>query len=99
MFFCIFVSCIQAIAVGNTWAAVATNHNNLHLFTLAGIQTNTMCLSGAVVSMSGHDNQLIVVYHCGVGAPGYQCLGVKLIDVNSNTQNNTFVVGVRTCIY
>lgn len=65
---------------------MATNQDFLRVFTIGGVQTKLVCLPGAVVSMSGHDNQLFVVYHCGVGAPGHQCLAAKLIDLDTSTQ-------------
>ena len=83
-FLSIFI--LQAVAVGSTWAAVATNQDFLRIFTIGGLQTALVSLPGPVVCMSGHGTQLIVVYHNGMGLPGSQCLGVKLIDLDTNTQ-------------
>ncbi|XP_053408161.1 WD repeat and HMG-box DNA-binding protein 1-like isoform X2 [Mercenaria mercenaria] len=72
---------IQCVTLGEGWLAAATEARNLRLFSVAGVQKEIFALPGPVVCMSGHQNQLIVVYHRGMGIPGEQCLGVTLLDV------------------
>lgn len=72
--------------MGENWAAVATNKFHIRIFTLTGIQLSLISVPGPVVSMSGHNNQLIVVYHAGNPLPNEQALGFKLFDLNTQQQ-------------
>ncbi|KAH0513600.1 WD repeat and HMG-box DNA-binding protein 1 [Microtus ochrogaster] len=56
---------IEAICLGQGWAAAATTALFLRLFTIGGVQKEIFCLPGPVVSMAGHGEQLCVVYHRG----------------------------------
>jgi len=52
-----------AVAVGRGWVAVASSRNLLYIFSSAGMPCATMALAGPVVSLSGSEMQLGVVYH------------------------------------
>lgn len=56
---------IEAICLGQGWAAAATSALLLRLFTIGGVQKEVFCLPGPVVSMAGHGEQLCIVYHRG----------------------------------
>lgn len=58
---------IQCVTLGEGWIAVATELRNIRLFSVAGVQKEIFTLPGPVVCMSGHQNQLMVVYHRGMG--------------------------------
>ncbi|XP_037359278.1 WD repeat and HMG-box DNA-binding protein 1 [Talpa occidentalis] len=72
---------IEAICLGQGWAAAATGVLLLRLFTIGGVQKEVFSLPGPVVSMAGHGEQLFIVYHRGTGFDGEQCLGVQLLEL------------------
>lgn len=74
---------IEAICLGQGWAACATTALLVRVFTVGGVQKEIFSLPGPVVSMAGHGEQLMVVYHRGSFLPfvyifflnwGYQSL-------------------------
>ncbi|XP_006064929.1 WD repeat and HMG-box DNA-binding protein 1 isoform X1 [Bubalus bubalis] len=72
---------IEAICLGQGWAAAATSSLLLRLFTIGGVQKEVFSLPGPIVSMAGHGEQLVIVYHRGTGFDGDQCLGVQLLEL------------------
>uniref|UniRef100_A0A8C3CLA3 WD repeat and HMG-box DNA-binding protein 1 n=1 Tax=Cairina moschata TaxID=8855 RepID=A0A8C3CLA3_CAIMO len=72
---------IEAICLGQGWAACATSALLVRLFTVGGVQKEIFSLPGPVVAMAGHGEQLMVIYHRGTGFDGDQCLGVQLIEL------------------
>ena len=52
----------QAVALGDSWVAMATNLNMLRLFSIGGIQQNILCLPGPVVAMVAHKQKLCIAY-------------------------------------
>lgn len=72
---------IEAICLGQGWAAAATTSLLLRLFTIGGVQKEVFSLPGPVVSMAGHGEQLVIIYHRGTGFDGDQCLGVQLLEL------------------
>lgn len=56
---------IVCIAVGLGWIAVATNKQTLRLFTVGGLQKEVISVPGRVVTIGGHGDRLVVVYHFG----------------------------------
>ena len=47
-----------AVAVGQGWAAVATSHGLLRLFSSTGIPLALLCLKGSVITLIGYAHQL-----------------------------------------
>ena len=76
------------MAVGSSFAAVATDKRFLRIFTIGGVQGDILSLPGSVVCMSGHKNQLMVVFHINNPLPGEQALAVKLLDLKHNQEIN-----------
>ncbi|XP_060117825.1 WD repeat and HMG-box DNA-binding protein 1 [Heteronotia binoei] len=72
---------IQAVCLGQGWAACATSALLIRVFTVGGVQKEIFSLPGPVVSMAGHGEQLLVVFHRGTGFDGDQCLGVQLVEL------------------
>ncbi|XP_048218905.1 LOW QUALITY PROTEIN: WD repeat and HMG-box DNA-binding protein 1 [Perognathus longimembris pacificus] len=72
---------IEAICLGQGWAAAATSALLLRLFSIGGVQKEIFSLPGPVVSMAGHGEQLLIVFHRGTGFDGDQCLGVQLLEL------------------
>eukprot|EP00070_Physeter_catodon_P007538 XP_007116223.2 WD repeat and HMG-box DNA-binding protein 1 isoform X2 [Physeter catodon] len=72
---------IETICLGQGWAAAATSALLLRLFTIGGVQKEVFSLPGPVVSVAGHGEQLVIVYHRGTGFDGDQCLGVQLLEL------------------
>nr|XP_048285951.1 WD repeat and HMG-box DNA-binding protein 1 isoform X1 [Myodes glareolus] len=77
---------IEAVCLGQGWAAAATTALLLRLFTIGGVQKEIFCLPGPVVSMAGHGEQLCIVYHRGTGFDGDQCLGVQLLELGQKKE-------------
>ncbi|XP_072345805.1 LOW QUALITY PROTEIN: WD repeat and HMG-box DNA-binding protein 1 [Scyliorhinus torazame] len=73
--------CIEAICLGQGWAAVSTNAQIVRIFSIGGVQKELFSLMGPVVSMTGHGEQLLISYHRGTGFDGDQCLGVQLMEL------------------
>uniref|UniRef100_A0A8B9PAV2 WD repeat and HMG-box DNA-binding protein 1 n=1 Tax=Apteryx owenii TaxID=8824 RepID=A0A8B9PAV2_APTOW len=72
---------IEAICLGQGWAACATSALLVRVFTVGGVQKEIFSLPGPVVSMAGHGEQLMIIYHRGTGFDGDQCLGVQLLEL------------------
>ncbi|NXG16290.1 WDHD1 protein, partial [Grallaria varia] len=72
---------IEAICLGQGWAACATSAFLVRVFTVGGVQREIFSLPGPVVSMAGHGEQLMIVYHRGTGFDGDQSLGVQLMEL------------------
>ncbi|XP_078498760.1 WD repeat and HMG-box DNA-binding protein 1 [Lissotriton helveticus] len=72
---------ILAVCLGQGWVACGTSSLLLRVFTVGGVQREIFSLLGPVVSMAGHGEQLMIVYHRGVGFDGDQCLGVQLFEL------------------
>ncbi|XP_017692300.1 PREDICTED: WD repeat and HMG-box DNA-binding protein 1 isoform X1 [Lepidothrix coronata] len=72
---------IEAICLGQGWAACATSAFLVRVFTVGGVQREIFSLPGPVVSMAGHGEQLMIIYHRGTGFDGDQCLGVQLMEL------------------
>ncbi|CAJ1050041.1 WD repeat and HMG-box DNA-binding protein 1 isoform X2 [Xyrichtys novacula] len=70
----------RALCLGQGWAAVATSALMLRLFSVGGVQKEVFSLPGGVVCMSGHGEQLLIVYHRATGFDGEQALGVQLLQ-------------------
>ncbi|XP_075568882.1 WD repeat and HMG-box DNA-binding protein 1 [Pelecanus crispus] len=75
---------IEAICLGQGWAACATSALLVRVFTVGGVQKEIFSLPGPVVSMAGHGEQLMIIYHRGTGFDGDQCLGVQLMELGKN---------------
>lgn len=60
---------IEAVCLGQGWAACATSALLVRVFTVGGVQKEVFSLPGPVVSMAGHGEQLIVIYHRGSFLP------------------------------
>ncbi|MED6248168.1 WD repeat and HMG-box DNA binding-domain containing protein 1 [Ataeniobius toweri] len=71
---------VKALCLGQGWAAVATSSLLLRLFSIGGVQREIFSVSGPVVCMAGHGEQLLVVYHRAMGFDGEQALGVQLLQ-------------------
>lgn len=56
---------IEAVCLGQGWAACATSALLVRVFTVGGVQKEIFSLPGPVVSMAGHGEQLMVIYHRG----------------------------------
>lgn len=78
-----------AVAIGSTWAAVATDTQYLRIFSYSGVQRHVVSLDGPVVCMTGSGDKLAVVYHRGLAMPGNQNLGLIVFDVDKHKKVQT----------
>jgi chromosome transmission fidelity protein 4 len=60
---CVF----QAICLGEGWVAVGTDKRMVRLFTVGGVQRETISVPGPIVTLAAHSNQLLIIYHSGMG--------------------------------
>lgn len=60
---------IEAICLGQGWAACATSALLVRVFTVGGVQKEIFSFPGPVVSMAGYGEQLMVIYHRGSFPP------------------------------
>ena len=57
---------VEAIASGTGWCACHTDQGYLRIFSQSGVQKQMLLQSAIVVSMTGYENLLVVVYHAGL---------------------------------
>ena len=84
----------MAVAVGTTWAAVATDLNYLRIFSYGGVQRHVLSLDGPVVCMTGNGDNLAVVYHRGLAMPGNQNLGLMVFNMEKQQTVKTGTVAL-----
>ena len=72
---------VECLAVGSGWVAVFTSANYFRVFSADGIQKAIFCQSTPVVTMTGYENLLVVVYHEGPSIYGCQALKMKVINM------------------
>jgi len=73
-----------ALAIGDTWVAVATSKQYIRIISYGNIQKFIFSMESPVVSMVGHGNLLAVVYHRSAALPGHQSLGVRVYDMDTH---------------
>ncbi|CAL1538540.1 unnamed protein product [Lymnaea stagnalis] len=77
---------IRAITLTETWVAVATESRNIRIFSIGGLQRQIFSLPGCVVALAAHGNQLLALYHKGMGLPGDQHMGVFVMQVQGSSK-------------
>nr|XP_053630498.1 WD repeat and HMG-box DNA-binding protein 1-like [Cherax quadricarinatus] len=73
---------IQAVCLGSGWLAVATDRRNLRIFSTSGIQRDILAIPGPVVCLAGFEDQIMLVYHGGMGVCGDQHLESIVLNVS-----------------
>lgn len=71
---------VEAVASGTGWCACYTDQGYLRIFSQTGVQKQVIHQSSLVVSMTGYENHLVIVYHNGLPIYDHQQLRVKIID-------------------
>lgn len=74
-----------ALAVGDSWLAVATSRRLLRFYTISGLQRGLISLPGPVVCLAGHGNKLFIAFHLAMGFPGEQSLGYGVVAVDKRS--------------
>ncbi|CAK8678263.1 unnamed protein product [Clavelina lepadiformis] len=74
---------IKAVAIGENWLAACTSALHVRLFSLGGTQRQMFSISGPVVAMAAHTDQLLIVYHITQGFGSNQNLGFMLLEVGA----------------
>ncbi|KAG8199957.1 hypothetical protein JTE90_006203 [Oedothorax gibbosus] len=72
---------IETIALGEGFAVCVTDKKYVRLYTVSGVQCEVFLLPGPAVSCTARGNQVLVVYHKGLGVEDNQCLNIMLIKV------------------
>ncbi|XP_064097260.1 WD repeat and HMG-box DNA-binding protein 1-like [Macrobrachium nipponense] len=73
---------IVAICIGTGWLAAATDKRNLRVFSTSGIQRDLINIPGAVVCLAAAEDQLMFIYHIGMGASGDQSMAAVVLHIN-----------------
>ncbi|KAI4991256.1 hypothetical protein ZWY2020_039627 [Hordeum vulgare] len=69
---------VKSVTLGAGWVAAVTSLNLLRIFTEGGLQMHILSVSGPVVTVAGHGDQLAIVTHASDCLPsGDQVLDVK----------------------
>jgi len=76
---------VDAICLGETIVAAATNRSFLRLFTFSGVQYHLFSLHGPIVSMAAFKRQVAVIYHGGMPFLGNQNLQLLLLDTSKRS--------------
>ncbi|XP_068145045.1 WD repeat and HMG-box DNA-binding protein 1 [Drosophila tropicalis] len=74
--------CVEAVVATSRLIAVATSSNFLRIFSVMGTQREILTIPGPVVSLSGHENSLMLVYHSSSPSPTQQYLSAMLVNIN-----------------
>lgn len=61
---------VVCTGLGDSWVACGTSKHLLRIFSVGGIQSSILALPGPIVSMAGHGDRLLVVWHCGCPVSG-----------------------------
>lgn len=74
---------IDTIAAGQTFVAAATSHLYIRIWTIGGIQTSIMSLTGPAVTITAQDRHLMMLFHQGshVADQG-QSIGCQVLKVD-----------------
>ncbi|KAL6594289.1 hypothetical protein ACP70R_048482 [Stipagrostis hirtigluma subsp. patula] len=79
---------VKAVALGAGWVAAVTSLNYLRIFTEGGLQMHILSVSGPVVTVAGHGDQLAVVSHASDCLPsGDQVLDVKVFNISEGANS------------
>ncbi|XP_045610408.1 WD repeat and HMG-box DNA-binding protein 1 [Procambarus clarkii] len=73
---------ILAVCLGSGWVAVATDRRNLRIFSTSGIQRDIINIPGPVVCLAGFEDQIIIVFHSGIGVSGDQHMESIVLSVS-----------------
>ncbi|KAG7162954.1 WD repeat and HMG-box DNA-binding protein 1-like [Homarus americanus] len=73
---------ILAVCLGTDWVAVATDRRNLRIFSTSGIQRDLISIPGPVVCIVGSEDQLMLIFHNGMGVSGDQHLVSNVLSVS-----------------
>uniref|UniRef100_A0A336LWJ2 CSON003924 protein n=1 Tax=Culicoides sonorensis TaxID=179676 RepID=A0A336LWJ2_CULSO len=71
---------IQAVCASDKVVAVATDSRFIRIFTVLGTQREIICMSGPVVALAAHDEQILVAYHSAASPTDDQNIILMIID-------------------
>lgn len=74
-----------ALAVGDSWVAVATSRRLLRLFSNSGLQRAVISLPGPIICLAGHGPKLFMAYHAGMGMDDEQSIGYALMNIDKKS--------------
>jgi chromosome transmission fidelity protein 4 len=77
---------IVAVALGDTFVAVATSKQYVRFMSHTGVQLFVLSVPGPIVCLVGQASQLAVTFHSGVPLPGHQNLGGIVFDVQKRKE-------------
>lgn len=78
---------ILCIAQGTGWVAAFTSAGYIRIFSNDGVQKFVLHQSSQVVTMTGYENMLVIIYHGGLPVYDSQQLKFKVIDCGISNSN------------
>ncbi|KAK7068626.1 WD repeat and HMG-box DNA binding-domain containing protein 1 [Halocaridina rubra] len=73
---------ILALCLGAGWVAVATDRRNLRIFSTSGVQRDLLNIPGPIVCLAGFENQLMFIFHSGMGVSGDQQMSAVVLNLD-----------------
>ncbi|KAJ6644470.1 WD repeat and HMG-box DNA-binding protein 1 [Pseudolycoriella hygida] len=92
--------CEEIIAIGASekLVAIATDVNNLRVFSVMGTQRELICLPGPVVAVAGHGDSIMAAFHAGSPINGYQNISIMLMQaIGLSVRCREFRIGLTPC--
>lgn len=74
----------MCLAIGVDWCAVFTDLYYIRIFSLFGTEKMVISSIGSVLTMTGYENYLALIYISGVPLYGNQNLRFRILDANKN---------------
>jgi chromosome transmission fidelity protein 4 len=86
-----------ALAVGDSWSAVACVDRTLRIITSSGLVSALFCIPGDVVMLTARNSMLAVAYHAGEATlAGNQSIVVAVYDVFKRRQITAFPLALSS---
>jgi hypothetical protein len=86
-----------ALAVGDSWSAIASADRTLRIITASGLVSALFCIPGDVIMLAARNSMLAVAYHAGEATlAGDQNIVVAVYDVFKRRQITVFPLALST---
>lgn len=76
---------IEAAVLSANFVLIATDHRQIRLFTISGIQLHLFSVPGPIICLASQERLVQIVYHNGSGLPGEQSISMNLLKLNDRS--------------
>lgn len=76
---------IEAAILSANFVLIATDHRQIRLFTISGIQLHLFSVPGPIICLASQERLVQIVYHNGSGLPGEQSISMSLLKLNDRS--------------